>query len=122
MKEIIETSKCRFAVCEILNNAVFGLKFNYYGEDKYEAMFDNSENNFSYEKCYKLSEITEEEASSIVDYPILLEEIQGGDKMYTYYNYKIGRYDYGSSLVDSLESLLESQGIETTQNTYIFKV
>ena len=113
MKEILETSKGRFVVVEVLNNVVFCLKFNYYGKDKYEAMFDNSDNNFSYEKCYKLSEITEEEASSIVTYK--------GLPFNSYKDYT-NDYNWFHSSIQSLHSLLESQGIEITQNTYIFKV
>lgn len=104
MKEIIETSKGRFVVTDDLDK------------------INNWINNGKYEYICMLKRCEEKEASSIVDYPIVLEEIQGGGEMYTYYNYKIGRYDYGSSLIDSLESLLESQGIEITNNTYIFKV
>ena len=105
----IETSKGRFIVkyYETWNELIIDANF-------YKLKLGVS--------IFKISEITEEEARNIVDYPIILEEIQGGGKMYTYYNYKLGRYDYGSSLVDSLESLLESQGIEITNNTYIFKV
>lgn len=71
---------------------------------------------------YKLSEINEQQASGIVDYPILIESIQGGGDYETYYDYKLGRYTIGGSQVLSLETLLESNNIEITPNTYIFKV
>ena len=117
MKEI-ETSKGSFVVVEVLNNVVFCLKFNYYGKDKYEAMFDNSENNFSYEKCFKLSEITEEEAISIVD-----SNDDYGVIMYQNYRTTSMQYfDEQITVIQSLYSLFESQGIEITNNTYIFKV
>ena len=117
MKGIIETSKGRFVVMDVDYNQLCFVRIGL----KATAMY-NSIELFDYDESYKLSEITEEQASCIVDYPIILEEIQGGDKMYTYYNYKLGRYDYGTSLVDSLESLLKSHNIEITNNTYIFKV
>ena len=108
MKRIIETIKGRFVVKDI---------------PSLDLVYDDKLNDYLFSlKRIKLSEITEEQARGIVDYPIILEEIQGGDKMYTYYNYKLGRYDYGTSLVDSLESLLKSHNIEITNNTYIFKV
>lgn len=67
---------------------------------------------------FKLSEITEEEASSIVD----LYEFQHNPTKTLYNLHKIGIRKWATSAIQSLHSLLESQGIEITQNTYIFKV
>ena len=65
---------------------------------------------------YKLSEITEEEASSIVQQSI-------HTKLYAHYvkDIEVNTFCYESA-IESIHSLLESQGIEITNNTYIFKV
>lgn len=67
---------------------------------------------------YKLSEVTEEEASSIVD------EYCVNDNVYLtmYVDYLNKPLNCYKSAIQSLHSLLESQEIEITNNTYIFKV
>lgn len=64
----------------------------------------------------KLSEITEEEASEIVDYSIL-------KNMYASYNYGVCTNSYVyKSAIESLHSLLKSKGITDLSNKYIFKI
>lgn len=70
---------------------------------------------------YTLSEITELEASSIVDF-ILLDYKNKSYKLFRDYKLSNDIYSGRLSAIYSLHSLLESQGIEITQNTYIFKV
>ena len=70
-----ETSKGKFLVIDDNDDWFCGLKFNYYGDAKYDFFpkDENSDDYFSYVKKYKLSEIPEEQASEIVDYPFELE-------------------------------------------------
>lgn len=104
MKKLFETSKGRFVVIDKNNDWCFGEKFNYYGANKYDA-FNIKDINlcFSYSKSFKLSEITEEGASDIVEFE------------------DIDRMDYGFAK-NKLHSLLKSKGIKITNNTYIFKL
>ena len=103
MKEEIETSKGEFFV------------FNSKGED-----FDGFKHNNTYYykgRIIKLSEITEEQASDIVD----LHDVQFSYKI-LYKLYDIGIRKWCESAKTSLNSLLNSHNIEITPNTYIFKV
>ena len=94
----IETSKGRFLVC---NDDC----------DEFESLL-------YFFREYKLSEITEEEASSIVD-----ETFNAyNEHSFVYYGYYVFSGCCIITATQSLHSLLESQGIETTQNTYIFKI
>lgn len=68
---------------------------------------------------YKLSEITEEEACSIIEETIMYQRLKS--HTYKYRSYINGFLGFDTS-IQSLHSLLESQGIEITNNTYIFKV
>lgn len=97
MKEI-ETSKGRFLICDD-------------GCDEFESLL-------YFFRCYKLSEITEEQASSIVK----MTWINNDERLCRYKNYDINGNGSFSSSIDSLHSLIESQGIEITNNTYIFKI
>ena len=95
MKEI-ETSKGRFIVTDINGEVRI-----------YNAQWFK-----------KLSEITEEEASSIVD-----SDDDYGVTMYQNYRTTSMQYfDEQITAIQSLHSLIKSQGIEITNNTYIFKV
>ena len=98
MKKIIETSKGRFVVCDKTDNSFLGLIC------KHEPI--------------KLSEVTEKQASEIVD--LFSLQYDKYKKVYKLYNLENIKHTFNP--VESLHSLLESQGIETTQNTYIFKV
>lgn len=98
MKEI-ETSKGRFVVID-------DKKETHYPFHMYTQLYGDN--------YYKLSEITEEEASSIVDINRIV------DGKIAYKDYLSFRFLYEA--IESLHSLLESQVIEITNNTYIFKV
>ena len=65
---------------------------------------------------FKISEITEEEASEIVKQSYHTD-------LYAHYvkDIEVNMFCYESA-IQSLHSLLESQGIEITPNTYIFKI
>lgn len=95
MKEI-ETSKGRFVVTDM----------------KGEVRINNVQ------WFIKLYEITEEEASSIVD--LFSLQYDKYKKVYKLYNLENIKHTFNP--VESLHSLLKSQGIEITNNTYIFKV
>ena len=102
MKQI-ETSKGKFIVKDI---------------PSLDLVYDDKLNDYLLSlKRIKLSKITEEEASEIVDNSMMNtlcyeNYINEGFKGRTWFN----------SAIQSLHSLLESQGIEITNNTYIFKV
>ena len=73
-------------------------------------IYNDTYNNFgsnlvNYKKGIKLSSITEEESSEIVEQ----ESIGFGSEILKSYK-------------DTLFNLLESHGIEITENTYIFKI
>lgn len=108
----IETSRGKFIVMDVDYNQHCFVRIGL----KSTAMY-NSRELFDYDESYKLSEITEEEASEIVDNSMMNtlcyeNYINEGFKGRTWFN----------SAIQSLHSLLESQGIEITNNTYIFKV
>lgn len=105
MKEI-ETSKGRFVVID-------DKKETHYPFHMYIQLYGDN--------YYKLSEITELEASEIVDY-IPFNYRDKDYKLFRDYKLSVGNYCGRLSAIHSLYSLLESQGIEITNNTYIFKV
>lgn len=105
MKETIETSKGRFVVKHYETWSELIIDANYY-----KLKLDVN--------IFKLSKITEEQASSIVE----MTWINNDERLCKYKNYDINGNGSFSSSVESLHSLLESQGIEITNNTYIFKV
>lgn len=96
MNKTIETSKGKWQVVEITS-----IQEGQYYVDTIGSFH------------YRLSEITEEEASNIVTYK--------GLPFNSYKDYT-NDYNWFHSSIQSLHSLLESQGIEITNNTYIFKV
>lgn len=63
-----------------------------------------------------LKEITEEQASEIVDYKVEETEFQGGGLYNTIYNYEKGDFELGNSQIESLYSLLKSKGIHLFEN------
>ena len=100
MKEI-ETSKGKWKLVEIKS-----IQEGQYYVDKIGSFH------------YKLSEITELEASSIVDESFNTYN----EHSFVYYGYYVFSGCYIVTAIQSLHSLIESQGIEITNNTYIFKV
>ncbi|GEM_PF-3000383 len=104
MREI-ETSKGRFVVMEASD---WGLT----KKQLYELEFP------IVEKIGFIHNITEKQASSVVD----LYEFQHNPTKTLYNLHEIGIRKWTTSAIQSLHSLLESQGIEITNNTYIFKV
>ena len=98
MKETLETSKGRFIITDDLE------KINRWI------------NNGRYEYICQVRRCNEKEASSIVQQSI-------HTKLYAYYvkDIEVNTFCYESA-IESIHSLLESQGIEITNNTYIFKV
>ena len=116
MKEIIETSKGRFVVLNLESFGEWGFSwFSNYGS---LASNEKTGESFKYEDCFKLSEITESDASSIVD-----ESFNAyNEHSFVYYRYYVFSGCYIVTAIQSLHSLLESKGIEITNNTYIFKV
>lgn len=102
MREI-ETSKGRFVVID-------DKKKTHYPFHMYIQLYGDN--------YYKLSEITELEARGIVD------EYCVNDNVYLtmYVDYLNKPLNCYKSAIQSLHSLIESQGIEITNNTYIFKV
>jgi len=109
MKKLeFETSKGRFVVSDerhYLKNE-FGIKTAYL----------NGVKQFEFEKFIELNRITEEQASEIVDYGVIIEEVQGGGLYEMYYDYELGRYSLGKSQIESLHSLLQSKGIHLYDN------
>ena len=108
MKEIIETSKGRFVV---LDESELDFK-----EKKGITYVYNNRYLIDWHNRINLSELTEEQASSIVQQSI-------HTKLYAYYvkDIEVNAFCYESA-IESLHSLLESHNIEITDNTYIFKV
>lgn len=118
MKKIeFETSKGRFVVIDKNQDWCFGEKFNYFGENKHDAFnIKDIDLCFSFSKCFKLSEITEEEASEIVDYSVLKQK-------YSSYSFGFSTHSYCyNSAIESIHSLLESKCITDLTNKYIFKL
>ncbi len=103
----IETSKCRFVVLD-------DKKETYYPFHMYIQLYGDN--------YYKLSEITEEQASEIVD--LFSLQYNKYKRVYSLYNLENINHNINHtfSSIQSLHSLLKSQGIEITNNTYIFKV
>ena len=100
MKETLETSKGRFIITDDLE------KINRWI------------NNGRYEYICQVRRCNEKEVSSIVD-----EDNEYGVTLYqNYATTSIQYFDEQLSATESLHSLLKSQGIEITNNTYIFKV
>lgn len=122
MKGIIETSKGRFVVKDIHSIEEIEKQLMIFGHD--EGLTERELNEYLislFDNCtkyHKLSEITEEKASSIVD----LYKFQHNSTKLVYDLHEIGIRKWTTSAIQSLHSLLESQGIEITNNTYIFKV
>lgn len=107
MKQIkITTSKGEFILLDVDYNAMTFIRIL----DTATACL-GSEELFDYKKSFKLSEITELEASEIVD-----SNITGRFLSYDslYENYR--------NSVKSLHSLLKSKGITELNNKYIFKL
>ena len=105
MKRIIETRKGRFVVKYYETWSELIIDANFYKLKLGVSIF-------------KISEITEEQASEIVK----MTWINNDERLCRYKNYDINGNGSFSSSIESLHSLLESQGIEITNNTYIFKV
>ena len=102
MKRIIETRKGRFVVKYYETWSELIIDANFYKLKLGVSIF-------------KISEITEEEASEIVE--------NHGTYIDCYKDYLYDKnYIYSIGARHSLWTLLESQGIEITNNTYIFKV
>lgn len=102
MNKTIETSKGSFLVKDI---------------PSLDLVYDDKLNDYLLSlKRIKLSEITEEQASEIVQQSIHTD-------LYAHYvkDIEVNTFCYNSA-IQSLHSLIESQGIEITNNTYIFKV
>lgn len=100
MKETLETSKGRFIITDDLE------KINRWI------------NNGRYEYICQVRRCNEKESSSIVD-----EDNEYGVTLYqNYATTSMQYFDEQLSATESLHSLLKSQGIEITNNTYIFKV
>lgn len=96
----LETSKGKFVLIDKNNDWCFGEKFNYYGKNNFDALnIVNANESFSYSKSFKISEITEEQASEIVDF-------EDGCRML---------YGYAKN---KLNSLLKSKGIYLYDNPY----
>ena len=111
MKELrIETSKGRFVVIDKNQDWCFGEKFNYFGENKHDA-FNIKDINlcFSFSKCFKLSEITEDQARNIVDLK--------GDRFQDY-NHVSCCDRWCNTAIESLHSLLKSKGVHLFENNY----
>ena len=105
MNKVLETSKGRFVVKHYETWSELIIDVNYY---KLKLGID----------IFKLSKINELEASSIVD-----SDDDYGVVMYQNYRTTSMQYfDEQITAIQSLHSLLESKGIEITNNTYIFKV
>ena len=97
--KIIETSKGKFIITDDLE------KINRWI------------NNGRYEYICQVRRCNEKVASSIVD-----EDNEYGVTLYqNYATTSMQYFDEQLSATESLHSLLESQGVEITQNTYIFK-
>ena len=96
MKEIIKTSKGRFVVMEVSD---WGLT----KKQLYELEFP------IIEKIGFIHNITEEEASNIIGASELILDFNNGKPKYL-------------KRLESLYCIFKSQGIEITNNTYIFKV
>jgi len=94
---------------------VFAMKFNHYGEDKFEALHSEDCNkNFSYISSCKLSEITEEQAIEVV------KKLNSPWVAYNDYSNNFGTFD---TAIESLHSLLKSKGVDNTWiNPVIFEV
>ena len=119
-QKTIETSKGRFVVVNVPIDVVFISQEGFVRfEDDIEYTPLISE---KAQRAYKLSEITENEASSIVD--LFQLQYNKYKKIYQLYNLENinQKLNHTFSAIESLHSLLESQGIEITNNTYIFKV
>ena len=126
MKGIIETSKGRFVVKDIPSIEEIEKQLMIFGHD--EGLTERELNEYLislFDNCtkyHKLSEITEEKASSIVD--LFQLQYHKYKRIYQLYNLENinQKLNHTFSAIQSLHSLLESQGIEITNNTYIFKV
>lgn len=103
MKKVLETSKGRFIVLD-------DKKETHYPFHMYIQLYGDN--------YYTLSEITEEQASSIVD--LFSLQYDKYKKVYKLYNLENIKHTFNP--IESLHSLLESHNIEITPNTYIFKV
>ncbi len=106
MKKLnFETSKGKFVVVDIESD-----------KDIYDI-----QSNFGYllkDFCdwIYLKDITEQQASEIVDYEVENVEIQGGGFYNTIYNYEKGDFQLGNSQIDSLYSLITSNGYYLFEN------
>ena len=109
MKRIIETRKGRFVVKYYETWSELIIDANFYKLKLGVSIF-------------KISEITEEEASEIVD--LFQLQYHKYKRIYQLYNLENinQKLNHTFSAIESLHSLLKSQGIEITNNTYIFKV
>ena len=120
MNKTIETSKGRLVVVNVPIDVVFisqeGL-VRFEDDIEYTPLISEK-----VQRAYKLSEITENEASSIVD--LFQLQYNKYKRIYQLYNLENinQKLNHTFSAIESLHSLLESQGIEITNNTYIFKV
>ena len=103
MNKTIETSKGRFVVIEVSD-------WRLTKKQLYELEFP------IVEKIGFIHNITEKQASTIVQQSIHTD-------LYAHYvkDIEVNTFCYKSA-IQSLHSLLESQGIEITNNTYIFNV
>ena len=111
MKKTIETSKGRFVV---LNESDLDFK-----EKKGITYVYNNKRLIDWHNRIKLSEITEEQASNIVDETIMYKKHKV--KCYRFRSYTVGFIAFDNS-IESLHSLLKHHNIEITPNTYIFKL
>ena len=121
----IETSNGSFVVVDIDNLYV----------DTKEQYFLNYVNNFKglcindmlYEEFASIKDITEEQASEVVDEPMLMEDEDGsifGKKFVKYDDTLIPNYKCFANITatESLHSLLKSKGVDKTwTNPYLFK-
>lgn len=104
MKRIIETSKGKFIITDDLE------KINRWI------------NNGRYEYICQVTRCSEKAASEIID--LFQLQYHKYKRIYQLYNLENinQKLNHIFSAIESLHSLLESQGIEITNNTYIFKV
>lgn len=107
MKKLeFETNKGRFL---LIDSKDAPSSFNRYLRDIEKEL------NIQLTTGYKLSEINEEQASQIVDYPFELEVADSS--VLVFKDYEDGENTYTSS-IDSLYSLLKSKGVHLFENPH----
>lgn len=124
MKKLeFETSKGKFVLVDLPSYEEIEKELQIFGYD--QGLTNEDLNNYfrhilpDFNISYKLSEITEEQASQIVD------EYRRGYKNYTWRNPKLGGQqvamvisDYHRKAIDSLSSLFDSKGIYLYENPH----